>query len=62
MKKIRATLETKLGKVSNDELNFAIQQFERNMAQIGQTKAKMTDARMYDELSTSIDFYRRRIK
>lgn len=58
---IKATLERKLGALTTAEVEFAVQQFERNSKQIGQVDRKMSTAQALDEMSTNIDFYRRRL-
>jgi hypothetical protein len=53
---IKEKLESELGEITDEELVFAIDQFERNNAIVGK---KIFDDTAYDILSTNIDFFRR---
>jgi hypothetical protein len=55
---IRTRIEEKMGPVTREELEFAIEQLEKNCSAAGQ-KMKLYDSTAYDMLITSIDFYRR---
>ena len=59
---IKATLEKKLGRLSDAEVNFAIEQFEKNIENIKLNRKVHSGRRMYtdeafNEISSSIDFY-----
>lgn len=57
---IKNILEEKLGSLSDEEVNFAIEQFELNSLNIRKSR-KLSTSEALDELSTNIDFYNRQI-
>ena len=59
MKHIKELLEKQLGELDKKAVDFAIQQFEANAVQVGQTGRKMTTSEALDELSMNVDFYNR---
>ena len=56
---IKEIIEEKIGAVTSEELEFAIEQFEKNCKVAG-TKRKLYDSTAYDMLVTNIDFFRRK--
>ena len=62
MKSIKEILEKELGRLSQASVDFAVQQLQRNRQQTGKSITVAPTPEELDELSTSIDFYKRRIK
>lgn len=62
MKSIKEILEKELGRLSQASVDFAVQQLQRNRQQTGKSTSVAPTPEELDELSTSIDFYNRRIK
>jgi hypothetical protein len=61
---IKSALEAKLGTLTDERVDFAIEQFERNVENIRRnrgfgTGSKMTTAEYLNELAMNIDFYNR---
>jgi hypothetical protein len=61
---IKAALEAKLGTLTDEQIEFAIEQFERNADNISLnrgfgTSRRMTTAEYLNELAMNIDFYNR---
>lgn len=57
---IKETLEKKLGQLSDEEIRFAIEQYEKNVAQVGKIDKKISTSEALDELSMNIEFFRKR--
>jgi hypothetical protein len=56
--KIKVELESKYGPVTNEELDFAIVQFERNCS-VAKVNRRIYNSTFYDMLTANIDFFRR---
>ena len=64
MKNVRAALEENLGSLRDEQINFAIEQFEKNADNIRLNRGfgasrKMATPEYLNELATNIDFYNR---
>jgi hypothetical protein len=55
----KKALESKLGKLTEEQYQFAVEQFERNSAQMHQADRKMSTAEALNELSLNVHFYNR---
>lgn len=55
---IKLEIESKLGPVTTEEFEFAVEQFERNCSQ-AKTSRRLYDDTLIDMLSTNIDYFRR---
>jgi hypothetical protein len=62
MKSIKEILEKELGRLSQASVDFAVEQLKRNKQQAGKTAEIALTPEELDELSTSIDFYNRRVR
>lgn len=62
MKSIKEILERKLGKLSQESVDFAVEQFKKNAQQAGKPNKKLDTPEALDELSMDIDFYYERMK
>ena len=62
MKSIKEILEKELGRLSQASVDFAVDQLQRNKQQAGKPTTLTLTPEELDELSTSIDFYNRRVK
>jgi hypothetical protein len=61
MLELKKVLESEMGRISWEELNFAIEQYARNNAMLKSSSKAMFKPEVLDELSTSIYFYRERV-
>ena len=55
---VKKLLEPKLGSLTNAEVNFVIEQYERNAVQ-AQRKRKVSTVEILTELELNLNFYRK---